>query len=127
MRVPIPPEHSQHAFYKFYAFIRPDTLLKGWDRDRILSEITSQGIQCFQGSCSEIYLEKAFPPEWRPDGGLPVACELGHTSLMFLVHQTLSPEYVLRTGDVISDVMHRATGSIPEMSWKYETSRAIQF
>lgn len=126
LRLPIPPEHSQHSFYKFYAFVRPEALCKGWDRDRILSRITAQGIQCFQGSCSEIYLEKAFPLEWRPKSRLPIARELGDTSLMFLVHPTLTSEYIARTGDVVADVMHEASGSVPDMSWEYQTKRVVK-
>ena len=51
----------------------------------------------FSGSCSEIYLERAFPPEWRPQQRLAVARELGETSLMFLVHPTLRPEHIAQT------------------------------
>lgn len=91
LRVPVPPEHVYHAYYKFYAFVRPEALKPGWDRNRIMDAIAAEGVPCLSGSCSEIYLEKAFPPEWRPAERLPVARELGETSLMFLVHPTLSP------------------------------------
>jgi dTDP-4-amino-4,6-dideoxygalactose transaminase len=94
LRVPVPPAHVYHAYYKFYAFVRPDALKPGWDRDRIMDAIAAEGVPCLSGSCSEIYLEKAFPPEWRPAERLPVARELGETSLMFLVHPTLSPDDV---------------------------------
>ena len=54
-------------------------------------------------------LEKAFPLEWRPKSRLPIARELGETSLMFLVHPTLTPEDVAVTCDVVKHVMHEAT------------------
>ncbi|HEY2469470.1 MAG TPA: DegT/DnrJ/EryC1/StrS aminotransferase family protein [Terracidiphilus sp.] len=113
LRMTIPPQHCEHSYYKFYIFVRPEALRQEWNRDRILSEINHHGIQCFEGSCSEIYLEKAFPAEWRPAARLPIARELGETSLMLLVHPTLSPEYITRTCDVITDVMHRAARQIP--------------
>lgn len=90
LRVPAPPADVEHAWYKCYAFVRPARLAPGWDRDRIMNAIAAEGVPCLSGSCSEIYLEKAFPPEWRPAERLPVARELGETSLMFLVHPTLT-------------------------------------
>jgi dTDP-4-amino-4,6-dideoxygalactose transaminase len=109
LRVTTPPEHIGHSYYKYYAFVRPDALRTGWDRDRILAAILEQGVSCFQGSCSEIYLERAFSPELRPKNRLPVARELGETSLMFLVHPTLKLEQILLTCEVVKRVMHEAT------------------
>jgi dTDP-4-amino-4,6-dideoxygalactose transaminase len=109
LRVTRPPEYIGHAYYKYYAFVRPDALRGGWSRDRILEEITTRGIPCFSGSCSEIYLEKAFPVEWRPESRLPVARELGETSLMFQVHPTLKEKDILRTCDVLNQVMLKAS------------------
>jgi dTDP-4-amino-4,6-dideoxygalactose transaminase len=109
LRVTTPPEYIAHAYYKYYAFVRPDQLRAGWNRERILAEIVGRGVPCFPGSCSEIYLEKAFPVEWIPATPFPVARELGETSLMFLVHPTLKPENLARTCEVVKHVMHEAT------------------
>jgi hypothetical protein len=109
LRVTLPPDHIGHAYYKYYAFVRPDSLRATWNRDRIVAEIVARGVPCFVGSCSEIYLEKAFPLEWKPKCRLPIARELGETSLMFLVHPTLKPEDVAVTCDVVNQVMHEAT------------------
>lgn len=108
LRITKPDNDYQHSYYKYYAFIRPEMLREGWTRNRIVAEIISEGIQCFQGSCSEVYLESAFPPEWRPAKPLAVARELGETSLMFLVHPTLSSEYIEKTCDVVAHVMRNA-------------------
>lgn len=89
LRVTQLPAEIDHAYYKYYAFIRPELLKSGWDRDRIMSAIVAEGVPCFSGSCSEIYLEKAFDG-LRPAEQLPVAKKLGETSLMFLVHPTLT-------------------------------------
>lgn len=113
LRVTTPPEHIRHAYYKHYAFVRTEKLRADWSRDRIIGEIVSRGIPCFSGSCSEIYLEKAFPAEWRPKSRLPIARELGETSLMFLVHPTLTPEHIAATCDVVSQVMQEATAVAP--------------
>lgn len=109
LRVTAPPEHIGHSYYKYYAFVRPEALRAGWNRDRILAEIATQGIPCFSGSCSEIYLENAFPVEWRPESRLPVARELGETSLMFLVHPTLTEEHIRATCVAVEKVMSAAT------------------
>jgi dTDP-4-amino-4,6-dideoxygalactose transaminase len=109
LRVTVPPKHIEHAYYKYYAFVRPEALRPGWTRDRIIEAVKAEGIPCFSGSCSEIYLEKAFPPEWRPEERLPVARELGETSLMFLVHPTLTEEHILATCEAVKKVMSAAT------------------
>jgi dTDP-4-amino-4,6-dideoxygalactose transaminase len=109
LRLPQLPSHIEHSYYKYYIFVRLEMLAAGWTRDRIIEAINAEGIQCFSGSCSEIYLESAFPPEWRPAERLPVARQLGETSLMFLVHPTLSEQYILATCDAIEKVMSAAT------------------
>ncbi|MGB4073025.1 DegT/DnrJ/EryC1/StrS family aminotransferase [Pseudomonas sp.] len=106
LRVPVIPEDIRHAAYKCYVFVEPSRLKPGWDRDRIQSEITEQGVPCYAGTCSEVYLEKAFDGTgWRPECRLPVAKELGETSLMFLVHPTLEPQEIEKTCDVLASVM----------------------
>lgn len=106
LRVPQVPNHIRHARYKAYAFVRPEALKTEWPRDRIIAEINGRGVPCYQGSCSEIYLERAFDHvPGRPRERLPVAKELGETSLMFLVHPTLRGEEIARTCEVLRDVM----------------------
>lgn len=110
LRVPLPPAGIVHAWYKFYAFVRPEVLGNGWDRDRIMAEINAAGVPCYSGSCSEVYLEKAFDDTgWRPEKRLQMAKELGETSLLFLVHPTLTKAEIVRTAHVARDVVERAT------------------
>lgn len=110
LRVPAIPPHIGHAAYKCYIFVEPDQLKPDWDRDRIMAEINQRGIPCFSGSCSEVYLEKAFDNTgWRPVERLPVAKELGETSLMFLVHPTLTSEQMNVACTILTDVMQQAT------------------
>lgn len=102
-------EGSVHAEYKSYAYVRPERLAEGWDRDRIVAEIVARGVPCYQGSCSEVYLEKAFDDTgWRPLQRLPVARALGETSLMWLVHPTLTPEQMQLAADVSREVLAMA-------------------
>lgn len=108
LRVPQPGPEIAHAFYKFYAYVEPAALAPGWDRYRIMDAINAEGIFCQSGSCSEIYLEKAFPAEMRPPERLPVARELGETSLMFLVHPTLSEQDMEDTARAVQKVMSAA-------------------
>jgi len=98
-----------HAHYKFYAYVRPQNLAPDWSRHRVVEEITARGVPCFQGSCSEVYLERAFDGTgWRPDPRLPVAKELGETSLMFLLHPTLTNGEMEKTAAVLHDVLSLA-------------------
>jgi len=111
IRVTEPPADIVPAYYKYYAFVRPEKLAVGWNRDRIVDAIAAEGIPCGTGSCSEIYLEKAFSERWRPDHRLPVAQELGETSLMFMVHPTLSEQDMHDTGKAVVKVMNVAAGT----------------
>jgi hypothetical protein len=91
LRLTLPSEEVFHSYYKYYVFVRPERLRTGWNRDRIMSAVTAEGVPCFSGSCSEIYLEKAFILRgYGPDNRLPMAKKLGEESLMFLVHPTLN-------------------------------------
>ncbi|PQJ58208.1 aminotransferase [Vibrio chagasii] len=103
------PEYSEHAEYKHYLFIEPQNLAEGWTRDRIVETIVERGVPAYQGSCSEVYLEKAFDnTPWRPEQRLINAVTLGETSLMFLVHPTLTAEEVSKTAQVIREVLLEA-------------------
>ena len=108
-RVTKPPEKISHAYYKYYVFVRPEKLKAGWDRDRIMNAVAAEGVPCFSGSCSEVYLEKAFEGDGlRPMGRQPVAKELGETSLMFLVHPTLTSKDMDTVSKAVSKVMAEA-------------------
>ncbi|MDG9883157.1 DegT/DnrJ/EryC1/StrS aminotransferase family protein [Pseudomonas sp. GD04058] len=110
LRVPVVPADIVHAAYKCYVFVEPQALSQGWDRDRIASEINALGVPCFSGSCSEVYLEKAFDDTgWRPEKRLPVARTLGDTSLMFLIHPTLTEEEIDKTCQALRSVLQAAT------------------
>jgi dTDP-4-amino-4,6-dideoxygalactose transaminase len=110
LRVTRPPNHIGHAYYKYYTFLRPHRLAPGWDRDRIVQAVVARGVPCFSGSCSEIYLERAFADaELQPAERLPMARELGETSLMFQVHPTLEEEDLARVCDAVGEVLAEAT------------------
>lgn len=118
LRVTVPPPEIGHAYYKYYVFVRPELVrpsflsnskLKTQNselsvRDRIMAAVNAEGVPCFSGSCSEIYLEKAFAG-LRPAERLPVARELGGTSLMFLVHPTLTEQEMFDTCRAVEKVM----------------------
>lgn len=109
LRVVQPPAGVSPAYYRYYVYLRPEKLARGWDRDRVQVAIEAEGIPCFLGSCSEIYLEKTFPAELRPKERLPVAQELGETSLAFLVHSTLSEQDMHDTAAAVDKVMQQAS------------------
>jgi len=107
LRIPTPQDGAYHAYYKYYVFLRPEMLRDGFDREAIMRAINAEGVPCFVGSCSEIYLEKAFVAR-RKHPNLPVAKSLGETSLMFLVHPTLSDEHIAFTSQTVQNVMAKA-------------------
>lgn len=109
IRVPLPPADFRHAYYRLYAYVALEGLKPGWSRDRIVQECTDAGAPVYQGSCSEVYLEKAFDGTgWRPASRLPVARELGETSLMFLTHPSITDEQLDGYCNKIQEVIQRA-------------------
>jgi dTDP-4-amino-4,6-dideoxygalactose transaminase len=111
LRVNVPGPEFGHSYYKYYAFVRREQLAEGWDRDRIIDAIVAEGVPCYSGTCSEIYLEKAFPEDCRPKGRLPNARSLGETSLMFLIHPTLYANDIEDVADAVEKVMAHAVAS----------------
>jgi dTDP-4-amino-4,6-dideoxygalactose transaminase len=109
VRLTLPPADVRHSYYKYYFFIRPEALAAGWSRDRILDEIAAAGVPCGSGSCSEIYREVAFDTSVRPTEPLPIARELGETSVMLQVHPTLDEADMRRMGEVVREGVRRAT------------------
>lgn len=110
LRVTVPPSDVfKHSYYKYYVFVRPQQLPGRLSRDMIMGKLNAQGIPCFSGSCSEIYREKAFlNADLVPGNRLPVARELGGTSLMFLVHPTLRDEDILRVCHAVEKLFKTA-------------------
>lgn len=110
VRTPVPPKDTTHAYYKFYCFVRPNLLKSGWSRDRIEKEISAAGVPCFSGACWNVSEEKCFAQRgWsKSEKELPNAATLRDTSLMFLVHPTLTQEDMDGACEVISSVLERA-------------------
>jgi len=112
IRVTVPPEQAYHAYYKYYAHVDPSALATGWSRARILDEMNARGVVCLQGTCAEIYREKAFVDAgFAPAERLPVAAELDATSIMLLVDPTYSESDMMRTASILRQVMMEATGA----------------
>ncbi len=98
-----------HANYKFYFYLRPENLAEGWTRDRVVSAIQAEGVPAFQGSCSEVYREIAFDGTgFQPVQRLPNAMELGDTSVMLLVHPTLTEREIGLSRDALAKVLAAA-------------------
>lgn len=110
VRTPVVPSHIEHARYKHYLFVRPDRLKSGWDRDQIVRSLNERGVPAQFGSCSEVYLEKAFDnTPWRPEQRLPNAKLLGETSIMFMVHPTLKTTEMDRACEALKTVLSQAS------------------
>ncbi len=116
LRVPVVPEGIGHAAYKCYVFVDEAVVTEPVAdvRDRIMNAIVAEGVPCFSGSCSEVYLEKAFTDlGLGPQERLPVARALGESSLMFLVHPTLTTAEIDKTCEVLRKVMGSDVGLRP--------------
>ncbi len=108
VRIPYIPEYIVHSFYRFYLFLNQQHLKQGWSRDRVIREIQSHNVPAYHGSCSEVYLEKAFEnTNFRPKHRLVNAKKLGEDSIMFLVHPSLSGVEVEHMASVLRETLLR--------------------
>ncbi len=108
IRLPLPKPGDVHAFYRLYAYARPAQLGDGWCRDRLIAEMVQAGVPVMHGSCPEIYREKAFDGTGlRPKTPLPVAHELGETSIAFLVHPTICEEGAKQIAGKVHQVLQQ--------------------
>ena len=110
LRIPFPNKNIVHAWYKFYCFLEKDKISHFWSRDRIIKEINNMGYPAFHGGCGEIYLEKCFTnSKSKETKKLPIAHDLFETSLMFLVHPTITLSEMESYSSCIKDVLIKAS------------------
>lgn len=117
LRTTIPDKAVYHSYYKYYVFINPEKLKKGWDRDTVLEALNNKGIPCNVGICPEIYREAAFENCAHKIHGskndktttyLPVAKQLGDTSMTFMVHPNMDIESIHYIIKQVKTVMEKA-------------------
>ncbi len=108
VRVTTPGESIFHACYKYYFFVEPNKLKNDWSRDRIVQEVHSRGVPCFTGTCPEIYREQAFTNLYGPQPRLPVASELGETSVMMIIHPGITAQQCTDSAEIVRAVMSMA-------------------
>ena len=82
-----------------------DNLKDDWDRKKIIKAIRSLGFPAYQGTCSELYLEKCFSNDYKV---LPISSELGRTNLNFLVHPTIKEKEMIFYAENIDRVLKEA-------------------
>jgi len=109
LRTPMPDPRDTHAYYRFHAYVRPEALRAGWDRDRIIAEINARGGGALSGGCGEVYREKAFEAiGMQLERPLPAAHRLGETSIALLTHPTLSQSDIDQIRDALDTVLLEA-------------------
>lgn len=110
LRTALPPEDVRHAYYKFYTFVRPETLKPDWNRDRILAALLEQGVPVSVGACGDLSREKAFYGMTSASRGqCAVARGLGETSLVFPVYPTLTAQDMMWMGALVKRVLEQAS------------------
>ena len=110
LRVTIPPKGFFHTYWRYFVYLKEDRIKEGWSRERIMSVMQKRGIEGHCGYGGEIYQERAFNGlDWRPKSRLPVAKELAESSLLFLVHPTLTKEQMKAKGYIARSVLVDAT------------------
>ncbi len=102
LRAPVVPSNVYHACYKCYIFVQPKLLKPKCGRNWIMDELIKRDVECFTGSCPEVYLEKAFPPT---TARMKNSKELGETSIMFKVDQTVDDRCINKIVEMLAEVM----------------------
>ena len=109
IRIPLPPKNYKHAWYKFYVYLNLKCLKKDWFRERIISNIKEYGYPLFKVVAAKYILKKAFVNRGlAPEKRLPNAKNLGETSLMFLIHPTITKKQMYKYAEIIKKVLLKA-------------------
>ena len=110
LRVPMPDGNSlRHAFYKLYCYIEGGNDEEAARlRSDIIARSAAAGLKVFSGSCSEIYLEKAFAD--LPSNDCPISRSLGARSLMVEVHPTLRPDLLELRAEALAAIAAEVIG-----------------
>ena len=117
LRTTLPEVDVYHSYYKYYVFINQNELKLSCNRNDIIDSLNKAGVPCNTGICPEIYREKVFKKglykiydakKNKGDSYLPVARQLGETSIMLMVHPTLMPESIHYVIDQVKLAMERA-------------------
>ncbi len=109
LRIPKPSSDLRHAWYKFTCFVKVKKLKEGWSRDQLIQRIREKGFPAFQGSCSELYLEDCFKTTNYKYKRLPVAKELGETSISLLIHPTIPEQIMYKYAKTIRKIILEVT------------------
>lgn len=107
LRITLPKDYILHAYYKYYVFLDFSQLKEGTTRTQILELMKKNKIPCSTGTCSEIYREKSFiNAGLSPKCRLPVAAELGETSLALPVHPTLEDIHMEHIASSVNEIIY---------------------
>ena len=82
LRITVPPAEVEHSYYKYYAFVRPERLRSGWDRNAIVQAIAAEGVHVFPVVVARSTWRKRFrqhgapeiPYQPRANLGRPASC-----------------------------------------------------
>ena len=110
LRIPLPAtDDIYHSHYRLYAFLNRERLATGWDRGRLLRELTAAGVPCNVGSCGEVYRERSFVEAgYQPATALPNAAEIAETAFCFLVHPSIDEPTIQRVAQVAAEILKLA-------------------
>lgn len=98
IRLTIPEDKYYHSYYKYYFFVNQDAK---FSRLEAIKKLTDAGIPCFQGTCGEVYREKAY----NLDLDMPVTRGLSATSIMLLVDPSYTPEMMYEMANIIRQTL----------------------
>ena len=105
-----PNEFDKNAWYRIYVYIRPEGLKDGWSRRTIIENLRTKGLNVYTGVCPEIYLEKSFVnSDYSMDKRLPVAKDLGETSLAIAINSNIPVEKIKEFASIIIRVANEAS------------------
>uniref|UniRef100_A0A6G6ABF3 dTDP-4-amino-46-dideoxygalactose transaminase n=1 Tax=Borely moumouvirus TaxID=2712067 RepID=A0A6G6ABF3_9VIRU len=99
--IPTPNEKYFHVYYKYYIFINKEYLREEYSVKDIIIDINNNGIPCFQGTCGEVYKEKAF----NLNIDLPVTKNLTERSIMFLVDPSFGEEIMQEIASKVKQIL----------------------
>ncbi len=108
--VPHVPKNFTHAGYRCIIRIDIKKLKTGWSRNRIITKLKKNNINCSVGSCPEIYLEKYFVDnQLMPKKRLINAKLVGEQSIAFEINHNQTISYIKKIPLILKKILLEAS------------------
>lgn len=114
------PDYIEHAYYKYYYYLRLERMEEIFSLSDVVAALNSLGMKCGTGSCPDMSAEHAFDQAApRRDSDLPNAKAVGACSIMVPVDHLLDLEDM----DSMAFAIRTVASMVAKPCWMFDASQ----